>query len=124
MATTCLTLAQQKLGAHLAPIGVTQTYLAGARPAGLPSRFDELYLSPVRRARDTAAIIAVDFKGRQFEVVEDPSECMPPTWRMEITAQEKPQDLAARKIQMDRLFVQPPPRFTVLHPDVWQRCVV
>jgi serine/threonine-protein phosphatase PGAM5 len=96
--------ADRKLGPHLAPIGVAQAHLVGARLAGLPARFDDLYVSPVQRARDTAAIIAGDFPGRHFEVVDDLAECTPPTRRTKITAHEKPAGLAACKAQMDRLF--------------------
>lgn len=98
--------ADPKLGPHLAPIGVAQAHLAGARLAGLPSRFDAMYVSPVQRARDTAAVIAGDFPGRHFEVVDDLAECTPPTRRTEIIADEKPSDLAACKQQFDRLFAR------------------
>jgi len=98
--------ADKKLGPHLAPIGVAQAHLAGARLAGLPTRFDDMYVSPVQRARDTAAVIAGDFPGRHFEVVDDLAECTPPTWRTKITAQGKPADLAACKAQFDRLFAR------------------
>ena len=96
--------ADPKLGPHLAPIGVAQAHLVGARMAGLPNRFDAMYVSPVQRARDTAAVIAGDFPGRHFEVVDDLAECTPPTRRTEIIANEKPSDLAACKQQFDRLF--------------------
>ena len=98
--------ADKKPGPHLAPIGVAQAHLVGARLAGLPTRFDAMYVSPVQRARDTAAIIAGDFPGRHFEVVDDLAECTPPTWRTKITAQEKPAQLAACKAQFDRLFAR------------------
>jgi serine/threonine-protein phosphatase PGAM5 len=98
--------ADKTLGPHLAPIGVAQAHLVGARLAGLPTRFDAMYVSPVQRARDTAAIIAGDFPGRHFEVVDDLAECTPPTWRTKITAQEKPAELAACKAQFDRLFAR------------------
>ena len=95
-----------KLGPHLAPIGVAQARLLGARLAGLPTRFDAMAVSPVQRARDTAAVIAADFPGRRFEVVDDLAECMPPTRRTEVSADEKPADLAACKVQLDRLFAR------------------
>jgi serine/threonine-protein phosphatase PGAM5 len=98
--------ADQKLGPHLAPLGVAQARLVGARLAGLPGRFDAMYVSPVQRARDTAAIIAADVPGSRFEVVDDLAECMPPTRRTEAVADEKPADLAACKQQLDRLFVR------------------
>ena len=91
--------AGELLGPHLAPIGVAQAKLAGERLAGLPTHFDALYVSPVQRARDTAAVIAEDFPGRHFEVVDDLAECTPPTRRTKMTAKEKPADLAACKAQ-------------------------
>lgn len=94
------------LGPHLAPIGVAQAHLAGARLAGLPTRFDQLYVSPVQRARDTAAVMAGDLADRHFEVVDDLAECMPPTRRAEITLDEKPEALAACAKQFDRLFAE------------------
>jgi serine/threonine-protein phosphatase PGAM5 len=91
-------------GPHLAPIGVAQAQLVGARLAGLPTRFDDMYVSPVQRARDTAAIIATDFPGRHFEVVDDLAECVPPTRRPAAMAHEKLQDLTACQAQLDRVF--------------------
>jgi serine/threonine-protein phosphatase PGAM5 len=96
--------ADPKLGPHLAPIGVAQAHLVGARLAGLPTRFDTMYVSPVQRARDTAAVIAGDFPDRHFEIVDDLAECTPPTRRTEATVGEKPADLVACKKQFDRLF--------------------
>jgi len=98
--------ADPKLGPHLAPIGVAQARLVGARLASLPTRFDAMRVSPVQRARDTAAIIAGDFPGRHFEVVDDFAECTPPTRRSEAVADEKPADLAACERQLDRLFAR------------------
>jgi serine/threonine-protein phosphatase PGAM5 len=98
--------ADPKLGPQLAPLGVAQAHLAGARLAGLPTRFDAMYVSPVQRARDTAALIGEDFPARRFEVVDDLAECTPPTRRAAIMAKEKPADLAACKAQFDRLFAR------------------
>lgn len=96
----------ERIGPHLSPIGVAQVRLVGARLAGLPLHFDDLYVSPMARARDTAAIIATDLPGRRFEVVDDLAECTPPTRRAKIMAQEKPAELAACKMQLDRLFAR------------------
>ncbi len=98
--------ADPKLGPHLSPIGAAQAHLVGARLAGMPDHFDALYASPLQRARDTAAIIAGDFPGRHFEVVDDLAECTPPTRRVEVTAGEKPEDLAACQAQLDRVFAR------------------
>jgi serine/threonine-protein phosphatase PGAM5 len=96
----------ERTGPHLAPIGVAQAHLVGARLAGLPTRFDAMVVSPVQRARDTAATIAGDFPGRHFDVDSDLAECTPPTRRAEIMAHEKPTDLAACKAQLDRVFAR------------------
>jgi serine/threonine-protein phosphatase PGAM5 len=98
--------ADPRLGPHLSPIGVAQAHLVGARLAGLPMRFDALYASPLQRARDTAAVIVEDFPGRHFEAVDDLAECTPPTRRMEIMAQEKPEDLSSCQAQLDRVFAR------------------
>ncbi|HET9033500.1 MAG TPA: histidine phosphatase family protein [Dokdonella sp.] len=96
--------ADPKLGPGLSPLGVAQAYLAGARLAAMPAHFDALYASPLQRARDTAAIIGENFPGRTFSVLADLEECTPPTRRTEITKDDKPEELAACKKQLDRLF--------------------
>lgn len=95
-----------RLGPHLSPLGVAQAHLVAARLAGLPTRFDAMLVSPMQRARDTAAIIAQGFPDRRFEVVDDLAECTPPTRRVEITAHEKPADLATCKARLDRVFAK------------------
>ncbi len=96
--------ADKKLGPGLSPIGVAQAHLVGTRLASMPIHFDALYASPLQRARDTAAIIGEDFPGRTFSVLDDLEECTPPTRRTEITRDDKPEQLAACKAQLDRLF--------------------
>ena len=100
----------ERIGPGLSPLGVAQARLAGARLAGLPTRFDAMLVSPMQRARDTAAIISEEFPGRHFEVVQDLAECTPPTRRTEITADEAPGELAACKARLDRVFA------TYFHP--------
>jgi len=98
--------ADPRLGPHISPIGVAQAHLVGARLAAMPTRFDALYASPMQRARDTAAVITEDFPGRHFDIVDDLAECTPPTRRTEIMAQEKPEDLASCRAQLDRVFAR------------------
>jgi serine/threonine-protein phosphatase PGAM5 len=98
--------ADPRLGPHISPIGVAQAHLVGARLVAMPTRFDALYASPLQRARDTAAVIAEDFPGRHFEVVDDLAECTPPTRRQEVMAQEKPEDLAKCQAELDRVFAR------------------
>lgn len=96
--------ADPRLGPHLSPLGVAQAHLVGARLAGLPARFDGLYVSPLQRARDTAAAIAGVFPGRDFELIEDLAECTPPSREARIMQSEPAADLAACRAQLDRLF--------------------
>lgn len=96
----------ENIGPPLSPIGVAQARLAGAALMGLPVHFDHLYASPMQRARNTAAIIADDFPGRKFEVIEDLAECTPPTSRTEATKDEKPADQIACKDKLDRVFAR------------------
>ena len=96
----------EKVGPHLSSLGVAQAYLAGARLAGLSTTFDHLYVSPMQRARDTAAAIAPEFPQRRFEVIDDLAECTPPTRRADIMAREKSADLAACKERFDRDFAR------------------
>ena len=96
----------EAIGPGLSPLGVAQAHLAGARLAGLPVRFDGMFASPMQRARDTAAIIAGDFPARRVTVVDDLAECTPPTRRVEILAGEQPEDLAACKARLDRVFAR------------------
>ncbi len=98
--------ADKHLGPHLSPIGVAQAHLAGARLAGMEQHFDTLYVSPLQRAQDTAAIMGEDFPGRSFTVVDDLAECTPPTRRAKIMTDGKPESFATCKAQLDRVFAK------------------
>lgn len=96
--------ADKRLGSQLSALGVAQARLAGARLAALPEPFDGLYVSPLQRARDTAASIGEAIGNDRFTVVDDLTECTPPTRNADIMAREKPADLAACQAQLDRAF--------------------
>lgn len=98
--------ADPRLGPPLSPLGVAQAHLAGARLAGLGWHFAALHVSPMQRARDTAAVIAGNFPGRSFQVEADLAECLPPTRRTEVTHGTTPAELAACKAQLERLFAR------------------
>lgn len=97
--------AEETLGPGLSPIGVAQARLAGARLRG-EAPFDTVLVSPMQRARDTAASIGLEMPDARFTVVEDLRECTPPTRRTEVTAEETPEALAACKAQLDRVFAR------------------
>lgn len=96
----------EQVGPGLSPIGVAQARLAGARIGGLPVLFEGLYVSPMQRARDTAAVIASDLQDPRFSVVDDLAECTPPTRDAAIMAKEDPAKLAACSEQFDRAFAR------------------
>lgn len=96
----------EKIGPHLSPLGSAQAHLVGARLAGLAEHFDGMYVSPMQRARDTAAIIGEGFPGRRFEVVDDLAECVPPTWRKDVEQDYPAKELADCKAQLDRVYAR------------------
>jgi serine/threonine-protein phosphatase PGAM5 len=96
----------EHIGPGLSPIGVAQARLAGARIGNDLARVDGLYVSPMQRARDTAASIGHAFPGQAFDVVPDMAECTPPTRREDIMANETPESTTACKAQLDRLFAR------------------
>ncbi|MBK8122273.1 MAG: histidine phosphatase family protein [Dokdonella sp.] len=96
--------ADKKLGPGLSVLGVAQAQMAGARLVGFPGGFDALYVSPMQRARDTAAAIAQEFPGRSFSIIDGLEECTPPTWRKEVADKEDPASMAACKKQLDGVF--------------------
>lgn len=98
--------ADEKLGPGISPIGAAQANLVGARLAGLQVKFDVMHVSPMQRARDTAAIIASNVSDRRVDVVDDLAECTPPTRDKKLMAQEKPADLAACAAQLDRVYAK------------------
>ena len=58
----------EKIGPGISPIGSAQANLAGARLTGLQIKFDSYYVSPMQRARDTAAVIGKNFPESKFKV--------------------------------------------------------
>ena len=96
----------ERTGPGISPLGVAQAKLVAARLGGDLTRVDGLYVSPMQRARDTAAAIDDAFPGQSFEVVADLAECTPPTRRKEIMAEESPETSAACKAQLDRAFTR------------------
>lgn len=94
----------EAIGPGLSPLGFAQARLVGARLRAEYPDLEGRHVSPMRRARDTAAAIALDLHGGPFEVVEDLAECTPPTWRKEVMAGEDPESAAACKARLDRLF--------------------
>ena len=96
--------ADPELGPGISALGVAQARGAGDRLRGWPEELRGLYVSPLQRARDTAAVVAESLDKRSFQVVDDLAECTPPTRRKAITAESSEQSLEDCKKQLDRLF--------------------
>jgi serine/threonine-protein phosphatase PGAM5 len=94
----------ERIGPGLSPLGFAQARLVGARLAAEYPRLDGRHVSPMQRARDTAAAIAVDAVDDAFEVVDDLAECTPPTRREDVMADVSAESAAACQAQLDRLF--------------------
>lgn len=96
--------ADPTLGPGLTPLGIAQARLAGARLAGLPLPFDQVYASPLTRAQQSARIIAEDLGGVAIDTLPDLAECTPPTRQTAVTAQMAAADLKACADQLNRLY--------------------
>lgn len=95
--------APDDLGQGLVPIGVAQAHLLGARLASLPGRWDAMLASPLRRAQDTARVLAKDLN-LTFETVPELAECTPRSRRPEVNATETPEAMAACAAKLDKVF--------------------
>lgn len=94
------------LGPGVSRLGITQARLVGVRLGQMSPAFDALYVSPLQRARDTAAVIAGNFPGRRFAVVDDLAECTPPTRDAQVMAGETPEHALACQAQLERVFAR------------------
>ena len=97
--------ADEKLGPGISTLGVAQAQLVGARLAGLPGGIDGHFVSPLQRARDTAAVIGESLPGAAFDVIDDLAECTPPTRRKDLLARTPAEEVASCREQLERLFL-------------------
>jgi serine/threonine-protein phosphatase PGAM5 len=97
--------ADARLGPGLSPLGLAQAHLAGARLSA-QARFDGLYVSPLQRARDSAAAMADDFPSRRFEVVDEIAECTPPVRGAPAATPEEKKAQEDCKAQLDEAFAR------------------
>jgi serine/threonine-protein phosphatase PGAM5 len=63
-------------------------------------------VSPLQRARDSAAAMAGDFPARRFEVVEQLAECMPPVRGAPAATPEESKAQRECKAQLDAAFAR------------------
>lgn len=96
----------EAIGPPLSSLGVAQAYLAGARLRGEDSAFDALWVSPMQRARDTAAAIGAELPAPGFRIDAELAECTPPTHHAQVMAEIDPAHAAACKARLDRVFAR------------------
>jgi serine/threonine-protein phosphatase PGAM5 len=96
----------EEVGKGLVPIGVAQARLLGTRLRALGVKFDAFDASPLTRARQTAEVLREELPGSSFRIVPELAECTPPTRRVEVTADEKPEEMAACAARLDRFFAE------------------
>ncbi len=92
------------VGKALTPLGVAQARLLGARLRGMPVEFTSLTSSTMTRARQTALVIGEELPKLALTSTPELSECTPTTWREDVMADEKPEDVAACDARLDEAF--------------------
>jgi len=98
--------ADPKLGPGLSPLGIAQVQLLGARLAGLPVPFDQMLVSPLTRAQETARVIAADLPRVNRVDVPELAECMPPTRGLEAVAGIPIDEQKVCAARLDKLFAE------------------
>ena len=89
------------LGPNLTTLGVAQARLVGGRLA--TERFDSLSVSPLQRARDTAAGMQLPTSDKAFDVIDDLAECTPPSHDPRVARMATPEQQDACRVQFERL---------------------
>ncbi len=95
-----------EIGKALLPAGREQARITGARLAAWPARVDVVHASPLRRARETAEIIAGALPGRSPVPDLDLRECTPPTYRADVMADLGPGEADSCAMQLERTFAR------------------
>ncbi len=92
------------VGKGLVPLGVAQARLVAHRLRALPVEGTSLHTSTMRRARETAQVVADELPFLELQASPLLRECTPPTWRQDIMEEESPADLEACREQLDAAF--------------------
>lgn len=73
----------------LTPLGIAQARLVSTRLKSMNINFNSLISSTMTRAKQTAELINKDFPELKFEQSDIIRECTPPTWREDVMADTK-----------------------------------
>ena len=88
----------------LTPLGIAQARMVAVRLHGMPVVFTSLTASTMKRARETAQVVAQAFPQLSVEPAPLLREVTPRTWRTEITKDQKPEELDAAEAQLNQAF--------------------
>jgi serine/threonine-protein phosphatase PGAM5 len=97
--------ADDDTGKGLTEVGREQARLTARRLAAWPARIDALYASAMRRARETAAIVADSLRIEPV-IVRDLRECTPPSDRADVNAELPPGEADACRARLDEAFAR------------------
>jgi len=96
------------VGRHLLGLGHAQARLVADRLAAMNIEFTSIQASTMSRARETGEIVATRFPALELTLHRDIRECLPTTRRLDIMADESPEDVAECEANLnaawDRLF--------------------
>ncbi|MCZ6765694.1 MAG: histidine phosphatase family protein [bacterium] len=92
------------VGKALVPLGVAQSRLLADRLQSLPHPFTAFYSSTMTRARETAYVIDEDMPELELIETERLRECIPPTWREDVMAEDEASEVEACQEQLEEAF--------------------
>ncbi len=95
--------ADPELGPGISALGVAQARLLGARLAQVRD-FDQLHVSPMQRAQDTAASLLPSLPGTATQTLADLRECTPTPRRRGAVSDVEPAEQARCQAQLERVF--------------------
>jgi serine/threonine-protein phosphatase PGAM5 len=88
----------------LTPLGIAQARLVADRLHGLPVTFTTLTASTMKRAKETAQVVAQSLPQLTLDTTPLLRECLPRTWRTEVIKKVKPEALDAAEAQLNQAF--------------------
>jgi len=95
-----------EVGKKLTPLGIAQARLLSNRLKGMEVEFTSLTSSTMTRARETAMAINEVFPELKLQQSPLISECIPPTWRKDIMADETESDLNMCAKNLETAFTE------------------
>lgn len=88
----------------LTPLGIAQARLVSTRLKSMNINFNTLISSTMTRAMQTSHVINNDFPGILFEQSDLIRECTPPTWREDVMAETKSEEVEECVNNLEQAF--------------------